>query len=217
MKSPLKSALWATTSIVLLLTLTACGATTPSPTVTTPATESPSATSTPLPTMSAVEAKLAFAKIAKASCFLAEKLGEVETIDAAGTQTVVVMTNKADAYQDFNAAYFVAPDEYTLIWEIDGLTSCGAYYTFSMAEEAGKPAAIDVVYRASDSVYETTEDLGQFGTNHIEYTVVDGVISSAKRIDAKNPSTTTVRYGNLTDTERNIIKTAVDRYQATLK
>jgi hypothetical protein len=126
------------------------------------------------------------------------------------------MSNKADAYQDFNAAYFVAPDEYTLIWEIDGLTACGAYYTFSMAEEAGQPAAIDVVFRTADSVFETTEDFGQFGVNHVEYTIADGVIVTAKRIDEKNPSTTTVRYGNLTETERNIIKTAVDRYQATL-
>ncbi len=216
MKPTLNGALRATTSIVLLLTLAAC-ATTPSPTATTPlVTTSPTATDTPLQTMTPAEAKVAFEKIAKDSCFLAQKLGEVETVTTPTGSTVVVMTNKSEAYQDFNAAYFVAPDEYTLIWEIDGLTACGAYYTFSMAEEAGQPAAIDVVFRTTDSVFETTEDLGQFGVNHIDYTVTDGIISIAKRIDPKNPSTTSVKYGNLTETERNIIKTAVDRYLASL-
>jgi hypothetical protein len=186
--------------------LTACSTPQPNPT--------PSATSTPTPTkpaaMTPAEAKLAFSKIAKDSCFEAQKLGVVESSEG----FKVVSLNKDDAYKDFSAAYLEYPSNYGLIWELDAITACADYYTFSMSEEAGKEADIAVTFDPNDSTYTTFEDFGEFGTSNYKFTIVDGKFATAENLDPKNARFTTIRYGSITDEDRAVVKTAVDEYQA---
>jgi hypothetical protein len=186
--------------------LTACSTPQPNPT--------PSATSTPTPTkpaaMTPAEAKLAFSKIAKDSCFEAQKLGVVESSEG----FKVVSLNKDDAYKDFSAAYLEYPSNYGLIWELDAITACADYYTFSMSEEAGKEADIAVTFDPNDSTYTTFEDFGEFGTSNYKFTIVDGKFATAENLDPKNARLTTIRYGSITDEDRAVVKTAVDEYQA---
>jgi hypothetical protein len=186
--------------------LTACSTPQPNPT--------PSATSTPTPTkpaaMTPAEAKLAFSKIAKDSCFEAQKLGVVESSEG----FKLVSLNKDEAYKDFSAAYLEYPSNYGLIWELDAITACADFYTFSMSEEAGKEADIDVTFDPNDSTYTTFEDFGEFGTSNYKFTIVDGKFATAENLDPKNARLTTIRYGSITDEDRAVVKTAVDEYQA---
>jgi hypothetical protein len=186
--------------------LTACSTPQPNPT--------PSATSTPTPIKPAAktpaEAKLAFSKIAKDSCFEAQKLGVVESSEG----FKVVSLNKNDSYKDFSAAYLEHPSNYGLIWELDAITACADYYTFSMSEEAGKEADIDVTFDPNDSTYTTFEDFGEFGSSNYKFTIVDGKFATAENLDPKNAGLTVIRYGSITDEDRTVVKTAVDEYQA---
>ena len=182
--------------------LSSCSTPQPNPTPTPTATK-------PLP-MTKAEAKLAFSKIAKDSCFEAQKLGVVESSEG----FKVVSLNKDEAYKDFSAAYLEYPSNYGLIWELDAITACADYYTFSMAEEAGKEADIDVTFDANDSTYTTFEDFGEFGFSNYKFTIVDGKFATAENLDPKNARLTTIRYGSITDEDRAVVKTAVDEYQA---
>ena len=182
--------------------LTSCSTPQPNPTPTPTATK-------PAP-MTKAEAKLAFSKIAKDSCFEAQKLGVVESSEG----FKVVSLNKDEAYKDFSAAYLEYPSNYGLIWELDAITACADYYTFSMAEEAGKEADIDVTFDANDSTYTTFEDFGEFGFSNYKFTIVDGKFATAENLDPKNARLTTIRYGSITDEDRAVVKTAVDEYQA---
>jgi hypothetical protein len=182
--------------------LTSCSTPQPNPTPTPTATK-------PAP-MTKAEAKLAFSKIAKDSCFEAQKLGVVESSEG----FKVVSLNKDEAYKDFSAAYLEYPSNYGLIWELDAIIACADYYTFSMAEEAGKEADLDVTFDANDSTYTTFEDFGEFGTSNYTFTIVDGKFATAENLDPKNARLTTIRYGSITDEDRALVKTAVDEYQA---
>jgi hypothetical protein len=178
--------------------LTACSTPQPNPTPTKPAAMTPA------------EAKLAFSKIAKDSCFEAQKLGVVESSEG----FKLVSLNKDEAYKDFSAAYLEYPSNYGLIWELDAITACADYYTFSMSEEAGKEADIDVTFDPNDSTYTTFEDFGEFGSSNYKFTIVDGKFSTAENLDPKNAGLTVIRYGSISDEDRAVVKTAVDEYQA---
>jgi hypothetical protein len=191
---------------MLAASLTACSAPQPNPT--------PSASSTPTATkpapMTPAKAKLAFAKIAKDSCFEAQELGVVESSE----DFIVVSLNKDEAYKDFSAAYLEYPSTYGLIWELDAITACADYYTFSMAEEAGQEADIDVTFDENDSTYTTFEDFGEFGTSEYKFTIVDGKFSTAKNLDPKNERFITIRYGSITADDRAVVETAVEEFLA---
>jgi hypothetical protein len=191
---------------MLAASLTACSAPEPNPT--------PSASSTPTATkpapMTPAEAKLAFSKIAKDSCFEAQELGVVESSE----DFIVVSLNKDEAYKDFSAAYLEYPSTYGLIWELDAITACADYYTFSMAEEAGQEADIDVTFDENDSTYTTFEDFGEFGTSEYKFTIVDGKFSTAENLDPKNERFITIRYGSITADDRAVVETAVEEFLA---
>ncbi len=201
-----KVALIAAAASLAVLSLAACASTaTPS--------ASPSITESPTPTvepMTPAEAKAAYAKIAKLSCNTAQNEGVVET----GDDFTLVMVNKADGYKDFSAAYFSPPSTYELIWELDGITACSDYYTISMAEEAGQEAAIDVTFDETDSSYTTFEDFGEFGTSNLKFQIKDGMLHSFESLDPENPRSSTIRYGKITEADRQILITAVDNYLA---
>ena len=191
---------------MLVASLAACTAPAPGP--------SPSASSTPSATkpapMAPAEAKAAFAVIAKDSCFEAQKLGVVESSE----DFIVVSLNKDEAYKDYSAAYLEYPSTFGLIWELTAITACADYYTFSMAEEAGKEADIDVTFDENDSTFTTFEDFGEFGTSEYKFTIVDGKFSTAENLDPKNERFITIRYGSITADDRAVVETAVEEFLA---
>jgi hypothetical protein len=191
---------------MLTASFAACSAPQPNP--------SPSASSTPTASkpapMTPAEAKLAFAKIAKDSCFEAQALGVVESSE----DFIVVALNKDEAYKDYSAAYLEYPSTYGLIWELDAITACADYYTFSMAEEAGQEAAIDVTFDENDSTFTTFEDFGEFGTSEYKFTIVDGKFATAQNLDPKNERFITIRYGSITADDRAVVETAVEEFLA---
>ena len=191
---------------MLVASLAACSAPAPNPT--------PSASSTPTATkpaaMTPAEAKAAFAVIAKDSCFEAQKLGVVESSE----DFIVVSLNKDEAYKDYSAAYLEYPSTFGLIWELTAITACADYYTFSMAEEAGKEAEIDVTFDETDSTFTTFEDFGEFGTSNYKFTIVDGKFATAENLDPKNERFITIRYGSITADDRAVVETAVEEFLA---
>ena len=191
---------------MLVASLAACTAPAPGP--------SPSASSTPSATkpapMAPAEAKAAFAVIAKDSCFEAQKLGVVESSE----DFIVVSLNKDEAYKDYSAAYLEYPSTFGLIWELTAITACADYYTFSMAEEAGQEAAIDVTFDENDSTFTTFEDFGEFGTSEYKFTIVDGKFATAESLDPKNERFITIRYGSITADDRAVVETAVEEFLA---
>ena len=194
---------------VCLVLLSGCGVPASTP--------APSASVTPTPTPSAhpmtpAEAKSAYKLIAQASCNAAQSLGVVESSE----KYTVVSVNKDESYKDYSAAYLEKPNKYGVIWELTSITSCADWYSFSMADEAGKEAAIDVTFDAADSTFITFEDFGDSGSANYKYTVADGKLDTATNLDPKNPMVTQIKYGNLTADDLAILKTAVDEYLATL-
>ncbi len=186
--------------------MSACSAPTPGP----------SASITPSPTvsepaeMTPAEAKAAFSVIAKDSCFEAQKLGVVESSE----DFIVVALNKDEAYKDYSAAYLEYPSNYGLIWELDAITACADYFTFSMAEEAGQEADIDVTFNPEDSTFTTFEDFGEYGTSNYKFTIVDGLFSAAENLDPENARITKIRYGAITEDDRAVVETAVEEFLA---
>jgi hypothetical protein len=162
-------------------------------------------------TLTPAEAQAEFAAIASASCDKAMTEGVVEQSTALDGFTLV-MVPKDQAYKDFSAAYFEPADNYELIWEADALSACSASISFSLAAEAGVESEIKVTFDASDSTFETFEDLGEFGTSRLRYNVDNGLLSRIEVLDEASIDARMIRYGNLQDADWNILRTAVDRY-----
>lgn len=192
--------------IAASVAFTAGCASTGNPTVSASPSATPTAT---FDAMTPAQAKAAYKVIAKASCNEAELNGVVETVGP----TTVVMTPKSKGYKDYNAAYFTKPDKYEVIWELTGLASCADWYTFSMSDEAGKEADIDVTFNKSDGTYEVTQSFDDVKYAY-QVTAVDGKISSM--VEIKTGAKTTLKYGNQTAADQLILTTAVDRYLATI-
>ncbi len=178
------------------------------PTISASPTASPSPTAT-FAAKTPAQAKAAYKLIAKASCDEAQLNGVVETVGP----TTVVMTPKTKGYKDYNAAYFTKPDKYEVIWELTGLASCADWYTFSMSDEAGKEAEIDVTFNKADGTYDVTQSFDDVKYAY-QVTVVDAKIGS--EVEIKTGAKTTLRYGNQTAADQLILTTAVDRYLATI-
>jgi hypothetical protein len=201
------------------LCLAGCSQATPTANPTATSTTSSSASSTPIPSatlpaaMTPAEAKAAYKAFTKASCNKAQNEGVVET----GDTYTAVMASTAQGYQDFTAAYFEQPDTYQIIWELDGFNACADWFTFSMADEAGREAAINVTFNQADASFTATQDLGAMGVSSHRFTVATGLIATATNLDPKHATTVSLRYGTLTADDLKILKTAVDRYTATLK
>ena len=171
--------------------------------------DEPTVSASPTASMTPAEAKAAYKAIAKTSCETAQNFGVVEQ---AG-DTKVVMTPKAKGYKDFNAAYFTTPDKYEIIWELTGLVACADWYEFSMADEAGKPAPIEVTFGAKDGTFATSQNFD--GTVYKALiTVASGRIATSQTLATGD--LTTLKYGNQTAEDQNILVTAVDSYLATI-
>lgn len=190
-------------ALVSTIALSGCSATA------TP-TANPSSTQS-IAAMTPAEAKAAFEAIATASCEKAMAEGVVEQSTSLDGFTLV-MVPKDEAYLDFSAAYFEPDDIYELIWEVDALSSCGAAISFALAEEGGVESDLQVTFNPSDSTFETLQDLGEYGTNRLKYNITDGLLSQIEVLDSTEVDVRTISYGNLQETDWNILRTAVDRY-----
>ncbi len=182
----------------------------------------PSVEPTPTPTPSpseTFEAKTPaqaledFRAVAAKSCETALAQGVVE--ESTGAEGFkLVMVPKAEAYKDYSAAYFAPPKTYELIWETDALSACGADIQFAMAEEGGGTVDLEVSYSTEDGTYTTTQDLGEQGIWTLNYEVAEGLFSTVTTLRDGEEDPRTIRYGNLTDADWAILKTAVDAFLA---
>jgi hypothetical protein len=159
--------------------------------------------------MTASEAKAAYKVIAKASCDAAQASGVVEQTG----DTTVVMTPKDKNYKDYNAAYFTKPDTFAVIWELTGLAACADWYEFSMADEAGKEAAISVSFDPAGGTFATSQTFDGSALKAL-ITVDAGRIGISKNPDTN--AITSLKYGNQNAEDQNILVTAVDRYLKTI-
>ncbi len=163
--------------------------------------------------LSAEQARVAFEKIATASCDKAMAEGVVEQSEAADGFTLV-MVPKDQAYQDFSAAYFEPTDKFELIWETDALSACGAAIQFAMAQDSGTDVDMAVSFDETDGTFSTEQDLGEFGVSKLKYEVAGDLLTTIEILESATPDKRTIRYGNLQEADWNILRTAVDRYLA---
>ena len=176
-----------------------------------PASKPESKPSVTVAQLSPEEAKLQFATIANASCDKAMAEGVVEQSISSDGFTLV-MVPKEEGYKDYSAAYFEPADTYELIWEADAFSACGASISFSLAAEAGVESDIQVAFNATDSTFETTQDLGEFGISRLKYQTTDGLLRQIEILDSTVSDVRSIRYGNLSDEHWQILRTAVDRF-----
>lgn len=153
-----------------------------------------------------------FAAVAKASCDKAMAEGVVEK-STSGDGFTLVMVPKDQGYQDFSAAFFAAPDDYQLIYEVDAFSSCAAAMEFSLAEESGGAFDIDVEYDPNDASFVTTQDIGQNKINKLEYQTKDGLFVGIKTLGEGKADPRTISYG-YSEEDLQILITSVDRFLA---
>ena len=170
---------------------------------------SPTALATKL---TAAQALTEFEALAKASCEKAMSEGVVEKSTAVDGFTLV-MVPKAEGYKDFSAAYFQPADKYELIWETDAFSACSASMQFELAAEGGGEVDLAATFDPAVPAFETTQDLGEYGISHLRYTFAEGVFTGVKTLDTDDADPRTISYG-VTDEDRKILETAVDRYLA---
>lgn len=164
------------------------------------------------PSIRAVAPLAEFAAVAKASCDKAMAEGVVEK-STSGDGFTLVMVPKDQGYQDFSAAFFAAPDDYQLIYEVDAFSSCAAAMEFSLAEEGGGAFDIDVEYDPNDASFVTTQDIGQNKINKLEYQTKDGLFVGIKTLGEGKADPRTISYG-YSEEDMQILVTAVDRFLA---
>ena len=84
---------------------------------------------------------------------------------------------------------------------------------FELAAEGGGDVDLAVTFDPGVPAFETTQDLGEFGTSHLRYTFAEGFFTGVKTLDTDDADPRTISYG-VTDEDRKILETAVDRYLA---
>jgi hypothetical protein len=131
-----------------------------------------------------------------------------------GEGPTLVMVPKDEAYLDFSAAYYIPEDVYEVIWEVDVFSSCSAAMSFDLAEEAGIESDISVTFDPSESTFETTQDFGDFGIVQLRYNTAEGLISQVASQSPNGSDQRTVQYGDLSEADWNILRTAVDQFLA---
>jgi phosphoserine aminotransferase len=159
--------------------------------------------------MTPAEAKAAYKGIAKASCNWAQRDGVVEVGDGYSA----VMTNSTQAYKGFTEASLVAPDAYKVLFDLGDFQACADWYLFSMADEAGKDAAIEVTFN-SDASFNVHKVLASGAASALKMIVANGAIATATNLDPADPWVHACRYGSLTVADLQILKTAVERRAA---
>lgn len=164
--------------------------------------------------MSPQEALESYSAIAQASCDRALAEGVVESVPGDEGFTSV-MVPKTQGYKDYSAAYFDnATKQHDLIWETDAFTVCADANAIGLAEEAGQKPDFTVEFDPSTGVYVTTHDLGEYGIAKLQYTIANGVFVTMVQLNGQGGDPHLIRYGNITDSDRAILETAVKEFLA---
>ncbi|CAB4635746.1 unannotated protein [freshwater metagenome] len=201
-------------SLVVALALTGCATDVPTPTssATPPPTSSPQPTSIVAPE----DVTAAFREIAYASCDKANAEGVVESGWDGDPNQKTILVPDSEAYKDYSAVFVAANGVLALIWETDSFASCNASNAYSLAEEAGQEAAIDLTFNEADGTYQTVLDQGpdQEAPFVATYTVSNGLIVQ-QHIDADwGEATIEISYGMPSDEDIAYLRTAVDAFLA---
>jgi hypothetical protein len=154
-----------------------------------------------------------FRAVADKSCERALEFGVSEIEQGlAGFEQVLVP--KDEGYEGYSAAYFQPEDTYELIYETDWFAVCSASNTYALSEEAGAESGISVEYLVDQGVFETTQDFGEFGISVVRYSMVDGYFNEVTFVEAGESGVVSISYGPLSEDQKQIIKTAVERFFA---
>ena len=202
----------ATVGLLPALLLAGCASSSPTGTPS----ESPEPSTSPTSTIIAepVDITEAFREIAHASCDKAKAEGVVES-GWDGTQKAILVPD-SEAYQDYSAVFVGENGVPALILETDSFASCNASNTYSLAEEAGQEAEIDLTFNEADGTYQTTLDQGpdQDVPFVATYIVSNGLIVQ-QHIDADWGETTIeITYGMPSEDDIAFLRTAVDAFLA---
>ena len=202
----------ATVGLLPALLLAGCASSSPTGTPS----ESPEPSTSPTSTIIAepVDITEAFREIAHASCDKANAEGVVES-GWDGTQKAILVPD-SEAYQDYSAVFVGENGVPALILETDSFASCNASNTYSLAEEAGQEAEIDLTFNEADGTYQTTLDQGpdQDVPFVATYIVSNGLIVQ-QHIDADWGETTIeITYGMPSEDDIAFLRTAVDAFLA---
>lgn len=169
--------------------------------------DSQTVTATPLPD----QVTASFRGIAQTSCDRANAIGVVEETTGPRNFRQVLLPPDL-AYKDYRGAFYSAPDTYELVLETSGFAACGAADAFTRFDE-GYDTEPKVTFDPVTGVYTTKQDLGDMGIQEFKYKVADGVIATAMRSADEGEYDTVLTYGTITDEDRVIVQTAVDRLQ----
>ena len=151
-----------------------------------------------------------FREITYASCEKALAEGVVEkSVEPEGL--VLVMIPKQEAIAGYSAAYFLPPNTYELIFETDVFSSCALANLFSLSEEAGQELDLEVTLDKETNTFLVTQDLGEWGVTATGYEVRADLIVAATNLNA-DTGKLLIEYGQVSDADRAIIQTSVDRF-----
>jgi hypothetical protein len=149
-------------------------------------------------------------EITYASCEKALAEGVVEkSVEPEGL--VLVMIPKQEAIAGYSAAYFLPPNTYELIFETDVFSSCALANLFSLSEEAGQELDLEVTLDKQTNTFLVTQDLGEWGVTATGYEVNADLIVAATNLNA-DTGKLLIEYGPVSDADRAIIQTSVDRF-----
>jgi hypothetical protein len=136
----------------------------------------------------------------------AQNTGVVES----SANYIQVMASSSQAYQGFVMAYLQKPNKYDVIESITGFAACRDWYVFSMADEAGQEAAIDVYFNQKDGSYTAAQN-GTDGQTQFRYSVKSNLIVSSTNLEDVAAGVSNLSYGNLNTAALAILKTAADQ------
>ena len=147
-----------------------------------------------------------FTEAAALSCEKAMTEGVTET--ATDGSLIAVMVSESDAIESYSAAYYSPEtDEYGLVFEADVFVVCGAYLSFSLAEEAGVDAGI-AAQEQPDGSFFVLQDFGEFGVQGQSYFLEDGLFVSVSTSFDDYIGTTDISYGKPSADDFAILETA---------
>ena len=151
-----------------------------------------------------------FREVTYASCEKALAEGVVEkSVEPEGL--VLVMIPKREAITGYSAAYFLSPDTFELIFETDVFSSCALANLFSLSEEAGQEIELEITHDKQTNTFLVTQDLGEWGISATSYEVAGDLIAAATNLNSET-GRFLIEYGQVSDADRAIIQTSVDRF-----
>lgn len=208
----------ASMALTIVFPLTGCS-TGPSEPVTTPDHSASASPQTEPEAPEALEALIAFSKIAEASCDKAEAEGTIQTVN----DMTQVMLPKGESVDGYSAAYVAGIGKPEIIYETYGFLACMIHLQISMAVEAGisleeQVQREDAVFaeRIDDNTWNVTTSVGSMDGKPLrltdKYIIVDGLIAQVSYLgegEGAPETVTDIKY-SITDKQRQIVSRAVE-------